>query len=216
MSEYVRVGTDTSGRPILMTPLMRDWWGRVVAELAEFNIAPTIVQGAYMTHAGGGATDSAGYHDLGGCLDLRTWDLSTDGAETLVRVLRLNGAAAWRRDERHGMDPHLHLVLGVDRPASAGAIDQWGDYLAGRDGLADNGPDYEWRPRPLVTTPPEDDMTPEQAATLGRIATTVDRLERAETKRAAQARTQRSRIVALVKEGATKDDLLAALAEEDA
>lgn len=153
--DVIRVGTDTSGRKILMTAYMAAWWARVVAELG---FRPTIVQGAFMARVpGGGAADSEGYHDAGGCLDLRTWDLTPDQSERLVRTLRNFGAAAWRRDERHGMDPHLHFVLGTDKPMTPGAWEQWRDYLTGHDGLSGNGPDYEWRPNPIVTTPPEED-----------------------------------------------------------
>lgn len=158
MADTVRNrGVDSSGRAILATDRMWDWWLAVVAELG---FTPTIVQGAFMSRVpGGGASDSAGYHDLGACFDLRTWDLTPDQSERLVRTLRRWGAAAWRRDQRHGMDPHLHFVFGADRPWTKGAASQWAAYLNSRDGLAGNGPDYEWRPDPLVLRPPEvDDM----------------------------------------------------------
>lgn len=150
-------GVDPNGRAILATAYMWAWW---LSVLAELDFSPTVVQGAFMSRVpGGGAADSAGYHDLGGCFDLRTWDLTVDQLETLVRTLRRNGAAAWRRDHEHGgFDPHLHFVLGTDHPLASGAAGQWQAYLSGHDGLAGNGPDYEWRPSPLVTTPPEDDM----------------------------------------------------------
>ena len=165
-------GTDSSGRPLLMTAYMHNWWQRVCDDLG---FSPTIVQGAFMARVGGGASASAGYHDQGGCLDLRTWDLGATQIEDVVRTCRELGAAAWRRDAQHGgFDPHIHLLLGSDRPLASGAQAQWGQYLAGRDGLASNGPDYEWRPSPLVTTPPkEDDMTPQQEATLNRVASDV-------------------------------------------
>jgi hypothetical protein len=137
---------------------MWGWWLNVVAALG---FTPTIVQGAYMSKAGGGASASAGYHDLGGCFDLRTWDLTRAQLDTLVRVLREHGAGAWRRDREHGgFDPHLHFVLGTDLPLAPGATNQWRSYVGGRDGLASNGPDYEYRPDPLITKPPpEDEMT---------------------------------------------------------
>lgn len=150
-------GTDTSGRTIYMTAYQHAWLEDVTAEL---DFVPTIVQGAFMVRNGGGAADSAGYHDAAGCLDFRTWDLTADEAETLVRTLRRHGAAAWRRDHEHGgMDPHCHIVLGTDVPLAPGATQQWRDYVQGFDGLASRGPDYEYRPNPLVLTPPEvDDM----------------------------------------------------------
>jgi hypothetical protein len=146
------MGTDPNGRPIYVTRKMRRWWRRVCTRLG---FTPTIVQGAWMTKAGGGAAASAGYHDGGGCLDLRVWDLDAAQQQRLVRLLRDMGAAAWIRDRQHGgMDPHLHLVLGSDIGLSDGAKAQWIDYLSGRDGLASRGPDYHWRPDPLVKTPP--------------------------------------------------------------
>lgn len=152
-----RRGTDSSGRGIFATAYMWDWWQRVCAELG---FTPTIVQGAFMGRAGGGAADSAGYHDGGGCFDLRTWDRTADEVEQIIRTTRRLGAMAWVRDQRHGMDPHIHLGLGSDKPLAVGAMRQWDAYLSGRDGLTGNGPDYHWRPSPLVTTPPEeeDDM----------------------------------------------------------
>lgn len=148
-------GADPSGRDVWATDYMWSWWLDVCSDLG---FTPTVVQGAFMVRSGGGADASAGYHDAGGCFDLRTWDMSEDQSERLVRVLRRHGAAAWRRDNRHGMDPHLHFVLGTDVPLAPGAASQWLDYVHGHDGLAGRGPDYEWRPAPLVLTPPEDDM----------------------------------------------------------
>ena len=149
-------GVDSSGRGIYATDYMWDWWQGVLAAL---DFTPTVVQGAFMVRNGGGATESAGYHDAGGCFDVRTWNLTANQLETLVRTLRQHGAAAWRRDAHHGgMDPHLHFVLGTDVPLARGAASQWQAYIQGRDGLASNGPDYEWRPDPLVLEPGDADM----------------------------------------------------------
>lgn len=164
---------DSSGRPIYMTTFMADWWKQVTDELG---FVPTIVQGAFMARAGGGATASAGYHDAAGCLDLRTWDRTPQEVERMVRVLREHGAAAWVRDARHGMDPHLHLVLGADYPLAAGAAQQWRDYLAGLDGLASRGRDYHWRPDPIVTEPPEVDPMSAYEDNLKRIESKLDAL----------------------------------------
>ena len=166
-SNIVKVGTDTSGRPIFMSRYMQRWWKRIVKLLG---FEPTIVQGAYMVMAGGGAKDSAGYHDGGGCLDLRVWDLTPDQIRRLNRVVRSNGAAGWLRDKRHGMDPHYHLVLGSDESLSAGAQGQWNDYLNGLNGLADKRSDYEWRPDPLVRVPVFPDKAPINAGIKAAIA----------------------------------------------
>lgn len=152
-----RRGTDPSGRPILASDYLWDWWERVVDELGW---RPEIMQGSYMSRVpGGGASASAGYHDQGGTFDLRTRDLTPAQSDQLVRTLRRFGAAAWRRDWTHGgMAPHLHFVLGADKPLSPGAYIQWRDYQLGYDGLASRGKDPEWRPDPLVLVPPEEDM----------------------------------------------------------
>lgn len=152
----VTVGTDSSGRPIKMTHYMQEWWLETCEHLG---FTPVIVQGAFMV--GQGAAASAGYHDKGGCLDLRVWNLTEDQQGKVVRTLRRRGAAAWLRDKTHGgFDPHIHLVLGSDKPLADGAAWQWQEYVAGRDGLATRGKDYHWRPDPIVLTPPPPPRTP--------------------------------------------------------
>jgi len=152
-SEVIRTGTDPSGRPILMSRRMAAWWERVCEALG---FTPTIVQGAWMSKVpGGGADASAGYHDRGGCLDLRVWDLTDEQVRKVIRVTREYGAASWKRDLAHGgMDEHIHFVLGSDFALSSGAEIQWEDYIDGRDGLSTKGRDYHWRPEPLVLIPP--------------------------------------------------------------
>ena len=153
MPRTVRLGTDSSGRAVLMSPLMAQWWDEFTEACEAKGFTPVVTQGAFMAQAGGGAAASAGYHDLGGCLDLRVWDRTTAERQFMVRQARRMGAGAWIRDQRHGgMDPHLHLVLGADDPLSIGAASQWQAYLRGEDGLAGGGRDYHWRPVPLVTT----------------------------------------------------------------
>jgi hypothetical protein len=146
-----RYGTDTSGRPIYMTVYMHNFWETVVNEIG---FRPTVVQGAFMSRVkGGGADASAGYHDQAGCFDVRTWDLSAAQLNELIRACRKHGGAAWRRDKttaHGGMDPHCHITLGGDQPYSSGAAASWASYVRGDNGLANNAPDYEWRPDPLV------------------------------------------------------------------
>lgn len=150
-----RHGTDSSGRGIYASAYMWDWW---LGVLDALTFAPTITQGAWMTLNGGGALDSAGYHDGGGCFDLRVWDLTDKQVSTLIRTIRAHGAAAWLRNPQHGGfdDPHIHLVLGTDADIDDGAAYQWRDYIADGDGMG--GRDYHPRPNPLVLTPPEVDM----------------------------------------------------------
>jgi hypothetical protein len=155
-------GTDSSGRGIYATTYMWEWWQAICRELG---FTPVVTQGAWMARNGGGASASAGYHDAGGCFDLRVWNLTRSQVEQTIRTLRANGAAAWLRDSRHGgfTDPHIHLVLGTDDDLAPGAAYQWLNYLSGGDGMG--GRDYHPRPHPLVETPPEslmeDDMKPE-------------------------------------------------------
>lgn len=144
-TERVTLGRDTSGRPIIMTRRMKAAFDAVVARAG---ISPVIVQGAFMASvAGGGAAASAGYHDLAGCIDTRTWNLTADQQAALLKVARSVGWAVWKRDRVHGgMDEHMHWVL-LDEPnMTAGAAWQENEYRAGRDGLAGQGSDYHWRP----------------------------------------------------------------------
>jgi hypothetical protein len=126
-------------------------------EVQDFAWKLTIIQGAFMVRAGGGASASAGYHDQAGCLDVRTWNLTADELNRFIRASRKIAFPFWRRDYSYlhgGMDPHAHGTLGTDHPLTSGAQDSWSSYVHGGDGLAGSRPDYEWRPSPLVTTPP--------------------------------------------------------------
>jgi hypothetical protein len=185
MSDFTvaKRGMDTSSRDIYATNYMWSWW---LAVCGRLGFTPTIVQGAFMTRAGGGADASAGYHDKGGCFDLREWDLSSEQVGKVIRELRRSGAAAWLRDEQHGgFSPHIHFVLGTDSPLASGAAGQWTDYLNGGDGIG--GRDYHWRPDPIVTTPPEDEMA-DYAAQLDRIEQLVTTVRDHEDKRDAAER----------------------------
>lgn len=158
-------GTDSIGRGIFLTVFHREW---LKARERNLGFPLVITQGAFMVRNGGGAPDSNGFHDQAGCVDLRSKNLTEAQIDAVVKELRDHGAGAWRRDgtAKHGdMDPHIHYVLGVDSPLSAGARTSWSSYRNGGDGLAAgpgrpaNAPDYERRPVPLVLTPPEEDMT---------------------------------------------------------
>lgn len=153
-------GTDAFGRPVFMTAFMHDWHEGYVADLGW---RPRILQGCYMERLGGGAAASEGAHDKAKCLDLETEGRSTAEIDRMVMVARKRGAGAYRRDLaplHGGMRPHMHLTLGADAPGSPMAEILWISYVSGGDGLGIQPPqpDYEWRPDPLVLTPPEDDM----------------------------------------------------------
>lgn len=209
-----RRATDSSGRGIFASDYHWNWWLEVLSRL---DFTPSITQGAWMTLNGGGAQESAGYHDGGGCFDLRVWDLRTTQQQTLIRELRRSGSAAWLRDERHGgfSDPHIHLVLGTDHDLDDGAAYQWRDYLAGGDGMG--GRDYHWRPDPLVTKPPEDRMDTAQETkldnALARIESVDKKIDRA-LERVARTNTRLARANDLLREAAKTDKNVAdALAE---
>lgn len=220
-----RRGTDSSGRGIFATAFMWMVWLAVLAhpDVRPFAHKIVITQGAFMRLAGGGAKGSEGYHDGAGTFDLRVWNLTAAEITTLIRVLRLFGCAAYLRNEQHGGfdDPHIHFVLGADRPLSEGAAAQWADYLDDRDGLASNGPDYHPRPRPLVLTPPdhllEDDMA-NYAEQLDRIeaqnANIIARLRNSAIREKNTAALLR-KVRELVKDDATRAQVDAVLAELD-
>jgi len=197
--DVIRYGTDSSGRPILMTEYMRDVWEALLRmpEVKPFASEIVIVQGAFMTRVGGGASASAGYHDLGGCLDIRVWNLSSAKLEAFIRASRKIGFPFWLRDARHGgMDSHAHGVLGTDTPLAGGAGYQWSEYIAGHDGLASRGRDYHWRPIPVVLRPPaelmqEDDMFEnEDRKLLREIAKDVEANRKGSWKRDGEMRKQ--------------------------
>lgn len=174
-------GTDAFGRPVLMTVFMHDWFEMYVAELGW---RPQIEQGAFMSRLGGGADASDGAHDLGKCLDLETAGRTTAEIDRMVRTARILGAGAYRRDgtRLHGsMAPHMHLTLGADQPGSSMADILWSSYVGGGDGLGIQPPqpDYEWRPDPLVLTPPEDIVTQDDidsivAGVVDKVSTLID------------------------------------------
>lgn len=126
-----------------------------------------VTQGSYQ--AGAGDPNSAGTHDLGGVVDLR-WC----GHWSCLDALRRAGLAAWHRTPAQGPWPdHIHAVV-IGHPLLAeDAADQVAAYLAGRNGLANNGPDDGPRlspiPRPVWPPHQEDDMTPEQNRKLDEI-----------------------------------------------
>lgn len=155
-----RRGTDSSGRPILATAFFWRVWQAVLDDdrVRPFAHLVVVVQGAFMARLGGGATASAGYHDLGGCWDVRTWNLTAEQERILWAVAWEYAICFWKRDMAHGgMDEHGHGVAGWDRPLASGAAYQWTQARNRRDGLAGNGPDYMPRPKtPLPTFPPAD------------------------------------------------------------
>lgn len=152
-------GTDTSGRPIYATAANEAAFQAALADarLDSFRDKVVTVQGGFMSRLGGGAAASAGYHDLGGCRDVRTWNLTLAEQAVLWEVMDDYGIRFWKRDpsaEHGGMDEHGHGLAVWDHPLAPGAAYQATQARAGRDGLASNRPDYMPRKHPVLDQPP--------------------------------------------------------------
>lgn len=106
----------------------------LLAVEARLGYALTVTQGSYNA---GGVGASAGTHDGGGVVDLAAYDHVRK-----VRELRRVGFAAWFRPAIPNLWPsHIHAVLIGNAKLSPAARQQVTAYLAGRNGMANNGPD---------------------------------------------------------------------------
>ena len=117
-----------------------------------------VVKGSYA-----GTTEaSASTHARGGAFDIgRMWEIPSP--ERMVNCLRKRGCPSWIRNQQHGgMEWHIHGLCPADgnlHPEAQWQVDQ---YLNGRDGLRQSGPDYHaYRPVPLVPWRWESDMPTE-------------------------------------------------------
>ena len=113
-----------------------DWLTRAALEETARRLGYdlTLMQGSYNA---GRVSASAGTHDGGGVVDLAPWDLANK-----LRELRRVGFAAWYRPAIPGLwGAHIHAVLIGNRKLAASAKAQVLDYLAGRNGLANDGSD---------------------------------------------------------------------------
>ena len=120
-----------------------DKWTRaaLLACEKELGYELTIVQGSF--NKGVGA--SAGTHDANGVVDLLAWDHVNK-----VKALRRNGFAAWYRPTlKNVWSEHIHAVLINNAKAAPLARSQVTAYYNGRNGLANNAKDTEWRPNPI-------------------------------------------------------------------
>lgn len=91
----------------------------------------SITQGSYSNSVGA----SAGTHSGGGAVDLGP------AKDSIVGAMRASGFAAWRRTPSEGFTPHIHGIAVGDPTASPQAKAQVKAFFAGRNGLANNGPD---------------------------------------------------------------------------
>lgn len=129
----VRVGTDSSGRPIIFDERM----AYKVRLLQKKFPKLVVIQGSYSD-----ADASAGIHKGGGTVDLRTWNLTSTEVKRVVRYARATlGLVAWYRTKRQGFDPHIHAVDAGNPTLAQGAKNQVASFRRGRNGLANNGPD---------------------------------------------------------------------------
>lgn len=113
-----------------------DWLTKAALLKAEkiLGYELSLAQGSYNA---GAVSESAGTHDRGGVVDLKPWDW-----QSKVRALRLCGFVAWYRRADEGDWPdHIHAVLEANDRLAASAERQVMSYHAGRNGLANNGPD---------------------------------------------------------------------------
>lgn len=123
--------------------IMRDKYG-------HRNFHFQLSQGSYNP---GGVGGSAGTHDGGGAIDVRTVMHGRGVVDDMVRSLREAGFAAWSRGRGHdSFDPHIHAIAIGDRQLSGEARGQVVDYAAGRNGLANDARDPD---RGLGRNPPD-------------------------------------------------------------
>lgn len=123
-------------------------WALIDEVAAEVGVDLVVVQGGYK--GGGGADASAGTHDRGDVFDLSVDGLSAAEALAVVDELRRRNGCAWLRSPAYGWTstgPHIHCVMRDSADGlSPGALAQVASYDAGRNGLANNGPDPHPRP----------------------------------------------------------------------
>ncbi len=100
-----------------------------------------ITQGSYNP---GGVSASFGTHDGGGAVDLTvrnipySWDIKWEDIPRLIEALRLAGFAAWYRDDRENLVPHIHAIAIGDAELSPIATEQLTGpfgYFRGYDGF---------------------------------------------------------------------------------
>ncbi len=100
-----------------------------------------ITQGSYNA---GGVAASFGTHDGGGAVDLSVrnipydWSIKWEDIPPLIDALRTAGFAAFYRDEREDLPPHIHAIAIGDAELSTAAAEQltgYYGYFRGYDGF---------------------------------------------------------------------------------
>ena len=124
----IQIGNATLNRRTL-------WMLEYAAQLYGGTIPITgagITQGSYNTSV----SASFGTHDGGGAVDLTVrnipidWSIKWDDIPILIDALRTAGFAAWYRDDREDLVPHIHAIAIGDAELSSVAAEQ----LTGRYG----------------------------------------------------------------------------------
>ena len=142
----VQRGLDSSGRPCKETKFAWQCIDRVNEVLGGKMV---VIQGSFM--AGIGASASEGTHNKAGCVDIRTWNLTTSERNLMIHEARRLGAAAWYRTQAQGFDPHSHWVIIGDQPLADLAASQVDMYKKGYNGLGwyAHKDDFPYRPDPI-------------------------------------------------------------------
>lgn len=127
-------GVTLNGRTIEMVNQAEAW-------AKKHGVPPgwAMYQGSYNS----GTAASAGTHDGGGALDLKT---TADGKSAkqirvMVEALRRAGFAAYHRAAPTWSPDHIHAIAIGDRDLSTDARSQVREYFAGGDGLVGSAPD---------------------------------------------------------------------------
>ena len=118
---------------------------RAEVHMAEMGMAAfqfSISQGSYSSSVAA----SAGTHDAGGAVDIRTSVVNNDKkkVDTMVVALRKAGFAAWSRGrvaDSFENNKHIHAIAIGDAQASSGAKNQVASFKRGRNGLKGDGAD---------------------------------------------------------------------------
>jgi len=115
----------------------------------KHNKSIRLAQGSF---SGGAVEASGSTHDGDAVVDARTAGVGLTRVEIrdLTRALKDAGAQPFVRDERDGMDPHLHILFAKDEQMSDSAKRQVIDYDNGLNGLTNRRKDrnpYRAKPR---------------------------------------------------------------------
>lgn len=110
-----------------------------------------VVQGSYNA---GVVKASAGTHDGGGALDISVFGMTLVHKRWVVKQGRLAGFMAYYRTPLPGVwNEHIHAGALGDPEASDGLKQQFVEYRAGQDALADHRPDPGPRIKPITVYP---------------------------------------------------------------